>query len=472
MTDDLTRDDEIAAALATLDVPEHGPAFWAELTDRLAAEAVPEEPVISLAQRRSLRWKRQSLRIATVAAAASVIAVAVGVGLGPDDGPLAPRPATAAEVAQRVTATLAQATTLRGTLAVRDRSGAGDRTQFVSTSRGDLHLETRTARGETSVSAYDAVRGVEEGYTLPAAGSDEPAFGGIRTGLAPMQTPDQGPLDWILRRNLSATLRAQQDMSDQPARETSFAGRPAWLLEAAAQPQDSAGDLAIDHIAATIDQGTLLPVRIVESRHGVTIREVTVTGLVVDEPAGRELFDLDFPAGVVPVRTEGDFRRVALRDVPAEVSYVPLVPARLPDGYELAEVAVADRTQSTGVEGLNPRSLEVVSLAYRRGFDRVLVTTRLRAVPGAVPLPGCRECLAGTPWSDPMASGEGIVDRPEPVTLTQGALAGVPAQLLISAQGTAPHLWALTETLVVTVSGDLTRTELLDVAGSLAATGG
>lgn len=39
---------------------------------------------------------------------------------------------------------------------------------------------------------------------------------------------------------------------------------------------------------------------------------------------------------------------------------------------------------------------------------------------------------------------------------------------VLNARGTAPHVWALTGTLVVTVSGDLTRAELIDVAGSLA----
>jgi hypothetical protein len=88
----------------------------------------------------------------------------------------------------------------------------------------------------------------------------------------------------------------------------------------------------------------------------------------------------------------------------------------------------------------------VVSLSYRRGIDEFLVTTRLRG--------------SGS-WDDPLASPEGFVDRPEHVRA--GSLQ---AELVLSPQAT-PHLWALTDDLVVTVGGDLSRAELLRVAGSL-----
>jgi acetyl esterase/lipase len=52
------------------------------------------------------------------------------------------------------------------------------------------------------------------------------------------------------------------------------------------------------------------------------------------------------------------------------------------------------------------------------------------------------------------------------VTLHGGALDGVTAELEVDPR-TTPHLWALTPELVVTVSGDLTRDELLAVAQSL-----
>jgi hypothetical protein len=70
-------------------------------------------------------------------------------------------------------------------------------------------------------------------------------------------------------------------------------------------------------------------------------------------------------------------------------------------------------------------------------------------------------------WSDPLASPEGYVDSPARTTLTTGALAGAAAEVVVSARA-APHLWALADGLVVTVGGDLDRTELTRVADSLA----
>jgi len=53
------------------------------------------------------------------------------------------------------------------------------------------------------------------------------------------------------------------------------------------------------------------------------------------------------------------------------------------------------------------------------------------------------------------------------VSLGRGALSGVEANLLVVPRNT-PHIWALADELVVTVSGDLSRDELVRVAESLA----
>jgi hypothetical protein len=137
------------------------------------------------------------------------------------------------------------------------------------------------------------------------------------------------------------------------------------------------------------------------------------------------------------------------------VSYRPLVPAWTPDGYKLAEVAVAREAGPTGKEAGNPPSRMVVSLSYRRGIDQFLVTTRLASGPAER-------------WSDPLATGEGFVDESESVAVRDGALAGETAELVVVPRG-IPHLWALTDRLVVTVGGDLSRAELVRVAESLRA---
>jgi hypothetical protein len=125
----------------------------------------------------------------------------------------------------------------------------------------------------------------------------------------------------------------------------------------------------------------------------------------------------------------------------------------VPRGFERAETVTAPEGQPTGSEGMNPPSRDIVSAAWRRGLDRLVVTTRR-----AGPDPGA--------WTDPLAAGEGFLTTPQRVRFRTGALAGTTGELLLDPRAT-PHIWARTAELVVTVSGDLSRAELLRVAGSL-----
>jgi hypothetical protein len=68
-------------------------------------------------------------------------------------------------------------------------------------------------------------------------------------------------------------------------------------------------------------------------------------------------------------------------------------------------------------------------------------------------------------WSDPFAI-EGVRDDRARLRLSFGALEGARAELVVGPRS-IPRLWALTDELVVTVSGDLTRAELLQAAESL-----
>ena len=70
----------------------------------------------------------------------------------------------------------------------------------------------------------------------------------------------------------------------------------------------------------------------------------------------------------------------------------------------------------------------------------------------------------------PVADTGGVVlvmllNRPK--VLHTGALAGVEAKLLVVPRNT-PHIWALSDKLVVTIAGDLSAAELVAVAESLA----
>jgi len=123
----------------------------------------------------------------------------------------------------------------------------------------------------------------------------------------------------------------------------------------------------------------------------------------------------------------------------------------VPEGFHLVTVAVAG-TASPTAAGANPVSRDVVSLAYRRGFDQLILTTRRRGP-------------AGARWRDPFAI-EGVRLHASATPLARGALAGAPTTLVLDPR-TPPHLWALTRALVVTVSGDLGRADLLRIGSSL-----
>jgi hypothetical protein len=100
----------------------------------------------------------------------------------------------------------------------------------------------------------------------------------------------------------------------------------------------------------------------------------------------------------------------------------------------------------------NPPSRDVVSIAYRRGLDELVVTTR-------------RIGRDRSLWSDPVTVGD-VSRAPERVTLTHGPLAGVTVEVVLD-PNSVPHLWGMTPTLVVTVAGDVDREQLVRIAESL-----
>jgi hypothetical protein len=220
-------------------------------------------------------------------------------------------------------------------------------------------------------------------------------------------------------------------------------------------------DFSADRLEITVDRGTGIPVRVLETNDGAFWREIRIEDLVVNVDLAPDTFRLEFPPGAEVMRSDDGFRRVDLGEVPGLVGYAPLVPGGVPDGYELAEVAVARESASTGAEASNPSRM-VVSLSYRRGLDQFLVTTRLARVTAE----GEPEVPPAQLWGDPLASGEGIIDEREQLTVRHGALEGQQAELVLSPRG-IPHVWALTDQLVVTVGGDLSRAELIAVTESL-----
>ena len=416
MSNDTTRDERLGAALRELDVPEHRPEFHRELRRLLDAE------------QRARRVRRRFLPIGAVAAAAAAIAV-VAIGI-PRTHRTGPEIASAAVVQAHLRNALAQMRNLSGVLAT-----DGKRWMFTLDAAGDVRLE---GPGAGEVITYDAATGTARSAQHSASLGGSTLFYAERDGVA-RGPPDLGPPTWLLPDRLSAYVRAALAAGDPGVRELTYEGRPAWQLDVATVPNQIAPELSGDALQITVDRTTGMPVRVLERKDGKLLHELRIEQLAANTTLPADTFRFAFPAGAEVMRSDDGFRQVPLAEVESITGYAPLVPASIPGGYALAQVAVAR-------ESADPASRMVVSLSYRRGIDQFLVTTRLRG--------------DGT-WADPLASPAGFVDHPEPVTA--GALQG---DLVVSPHAT-PHFWALTDKLVVTVGGDLSRAELLQVAGSL-----
>ena len=434
------RDEWLGELLRELEAPQHRPEFHRELRSRLAAERS------AAARRARLRF---GVRVAAVAAAAGVVLVAVGIPRTHHaPGIAGPEPASAAVVKSHLRTALATLRNLSGVLvASGPAQGTTRRWHFVLDAAGDARLEG-PASGD--VSTYDAAAGLVRSAQHSAGLGGSTLFYAERSGVAP-GPPDEGPPTWILPQELGAYVRAALDANDPGVREVTFEGRPAWQLDVPTIPNTVAPELSGDELAVTVDRQTGFPVRILERKGGSLLRELAIEQVTANRTLPGDAFRLTFPAGAEVVRSDDGFRRVALDQVAGIVGYRPLVPSWLPQGYALAQVDVARASAPTGSTGGNPPSEMVVSLSYRRGIDQFLVTTRLRG---------------GGTWNDPLASPQGFDDRPQTVAVASGALAGSSARLVLSPHA-EPHLWALTNQLVVTVGGDLDRSELTRVAGSL-----
>jgi hypothetical protein len=448
------RDELLGEALRELEAPEHRPSFHPELERLLAAEAAVRRPVRR--PRARLGW---ALRVAVAAALAALAIVAVDLlrsGDAPGPG-IGVQQATAAEIQARVRSALAGLRTLSGELVAEGESyerrydWTSHRWRFVLTERGDFGL---TGVGHEENLSYDARRGVRRTLNTSESLGTSDLFPHVERGIAP-GPPDSYPADSILMSDYAALVRAFLAAGDPRVVETEYAGRPAWRLDVPVQVNRIVPEFSGDEFSIWVDQETGIPVQIVERKKGRARTELRIEGLAVDAPSAR-VRPVRFPPGLEVTRSDGGFRRTSLAGVEALVGYAPLVPAWLPDGFEPAEVAAGPgQVGFTGAEAGNPPSTDVVSLSFRRGFDQIVVTTRLREVPG----------FAGE-WADPLATGEGFRDRPEGVRLRRGALSDVEANVLVVPRN-IPHLWAVADELVVTVAGDLSRAELVRVAESL-----
>ncbi len=436
----VARDDELGTALRDLETPDHGLYFHADLHRRLAVERARPPRL------HRLRWP---LRILAVAAAVAVAAVGFQLlrSWTRDSSPAVP-PTSAADVKASVEAAFAGSRALSGTFVSRQRDPASEEIDTASGTFLLLADGSFLVRTDGVVEAYDARRRIRTLYD-PNPGFEPVANRARRLAAGP---PDAS-VDSAFQQELRAAVRAVRAVAAPTVEQGVLAGRPVWTLSAPVGQDSDDAEGTADQLTVSVDRATGIPLYASWTAGGELLRELSLSDVVVDPAASLTDVAVEIPEGVAVSRSNRRFDRVEPGELAGAVGYAPLVPARLPSGFELAEVTVAVRAGRTGADAGNPRSRGVVSLGYRRGLDRIVVTTR----------------LAGQgKWTDPLATAGGFAGEAETVQLERGALSGVEANLLIVPL-TIPHLWALTDELVVTVAGDLDRAGLLRVAESLEA---
>jgi hypothetical protein len=222
-------------------------------------------------------------------------------------------------------------------------------------------------------------------------------------------------------------------------------GRPAWKARFALAANECAG-APKGTGELWLDRETLLPLRYVERRQG---REAAVWRYAYRD-VGADLPGALFARpklGDKPlVRDLGFVRRAPARPA-GSLSYVPLLPSLVPEGFELAVSGSAPLSGRTGPEASNPRYRDLFAAVYRRGFERIEITQRAARSGG---------------WpSDPFGA-ECQRLREEQVTV-RGADA-----VFATAPGATPHLYWRKGKLLFTVSGPFPKDDLVAIAESLA----
>jgi hypothetical protein len=431
------RDETLGAALRELDVPDHRPGFEDEVRRLLETEPRPRHGM--------LRWRLPAAGVAVAAVAAALVVLLVGL---PKSG-TGPSSALAARVKAKVATRLATGVTLSGRIVYRSSEPHGpssSRVFFAMDFLGALRVDDLRTH---TTAVYDATDGVERSLNTSASLGGKTLFAAERSGVA-LGPPDGGPSDVFLQRQLSAFAHALLAEPDPRVRPIVYAGRDAWLADISVTPNGISRDY--DRLELTIDAATGVPVHAVATLNGKLRFDMRVEGLAVDARLRSGVFAMRFEPGQDVSHENDGFRRIDLAAAATVTGYPPPVPEAVPHGYTFDVAAVAAHPTEGTETPDNPPSRNVFSISYRRGFEQFLVTARLRGSSDAH-------------WHDPFAI-EGVSFNTEHVTLHGGALDGVDAQVVVDPRS-VPHLWAVAKELVVTVSGDLSRDELVDVAQSL-----
>ena len=192
-----------------------------------------------------------------------------------------------------------------------------------------------------------------------------------------------------------------------------------------------------------LDATTLLPLRYVERRgrrvHRTTLR---YSRLNKKHPAGTFKRPRIGRRGFVESR---GFVRTTPANAAAALSYTPLLPTVLPDGFGLRVSGWAPESGFTGSEASNPVYPELFAAVYRRGFEHIDVTQR----------------KATEDWpSDPFGVECGFQFTSKATVDGNDATYG-------TGPGIEPHLYWSDGELLHTLSGPYPKRDLVAIAKSL-----
>jgi outer membrane lipoprotein-sorting protein len=456
---DLLRRADEAPPLA----PDFDARLWARIERETAAGRPATRPDASAPPLlRRLGWRRP---VAVAIAVAVVTAVALLVGL---PGTRGPQTVSAADVLDRALAAYSSLETWEADMHLTWYDARVWKTYHVNVTRR-AHLvwaadgSTREtwlpvmAAGHRLTSTMKEVYDATTGNFAP--GYDQETRTWSQETNAPLGPPDAGTVPGL---DLGTTVRALASSKALTLDETVVDGRPAWTVTCTMGEMAGLPPTGEDSTAYTVlvDKQTslLLGVDVVTS--GRLTLSLRYRNVRVNEPLPEDEFTKQPPAGVTVKRVDLGFHRATLAEAATKPGVMPLVPGFVPDGYELSNVAVADRAVIAGdMEGVEVAYVtrHAFVLSYRRGFDALTVSTR------AMRDPDYTVDIDINLESDQAWSRRARTEVP----ITSGAFAGVTARILVASTTSPPHLWAMKDGVLLTIFGAASAKELLAVAESL-----
>lgn len=518
------RDTSLGDAINRIPVPSRDEGFMPDLLARLervdaetAADAAGRAAGGSSPLRRLIARRKASFAAAAaLAAALAVILSFAGVpGLHNTQAP----PASAADrLVVAIDAGLAKVQTMQGVMVFDPPGGAWtgskpEKALFAATSAGDRLVDVRykpdwasalrqyrmqlaalrKTRAKYSPSAYKRALSDLESYRLAVSRSvfvdsavnrastvaffssdaathrlafvkyvDMGWYIGLH-GIPGAAAADAGRV-WALATQLRSLMADHPDIA---VADMTYQGRPATKVAVQAADGGPAWEAIVDK-----EYGVTLAVRVVKEGSGdnVNIQAFHVERLRVNRPLSASTFAIspDYRSSVTARARASGAPKVKVLNMaegaPAVHSYAPaelaraasgteLVPRTVPAGYRLVEVA------RSGDDHRNP-----VALIYRRGVSEFVVWSGARVANGDYPADSGATNARGiamfdrSTWPNPLGA--------EFVVVHGGVLDGAPAALLLGVGSPAiAQIW--TATRAISIDGDLSRAELLAIAGSM-----